>query len=105
MSWEGFVIEQICMYFDSTYDVSFYRSAVGEELDLIIKFKNKTVAIEIKSTTAPTLNKHNLNALEVVKPDLTILISQGDEIIHLAKNKLILPAKNIPDLLNSNFEL
>jgi predicted AAA+ superfamily ATPase len=105
MSWEGFVVEQICMYLDSRYETFFYRSATGEEIDLILKFKNKTIAIEIKTTTAPALNKHNHKALEYIHPDITILVSQGNQQVQFDENKWIVPVSNIPEMVTSNFEL
>jgi len=47
-SWEGFVIENIIASLRDCY-YSFYRSATGDELDLIIEKGNRTIAVECKA--------------------------------------------------------
>ena len=73
-SWEGFVIENICSSIKDC-KFSFYRSATGDELDLIIEQSNRIIAIECKASSAPQVNKSFWNALEVVKPDKTYIIA------------------------------
>lgn len=62
-SWEGFVIESII---SSTPDWrhSFYRTASGVELDLILEKGERTIAIECKVATAPKPTKGFWQALK-----------------------------------------
>lgn len=73
-SWEGLVLENI---FSSLRDCqfSFFRSATGDEIDLIIQQSNKTIAIECKASTAPQLSKGFWRALEIVKPNKTYIVA------------------------------
>ena len=73
-SWEGFVIEHII---SSLRDCkfSFYRSAVGDELDLLIERANRTIAVECKASSAPQVTKGFWNAIETIKPDKTYIIA------------------------------
>ena len=73
-SWEGFVIENII---SSLHDCkfSFYRSAVGDELDLIIERANRTIAVECKASSAPQVTKGFWNAIETVQPDKTYIVA------------------------------
>ena len=73
-SWEGLVIENICSSFPD-YEFSFYRSAVGSELDLIIKTPLKLIAIECKASTAPSFTKGFWKALEDIKPDKVFVVA------------------------------
>lgn len=73
-SWEGMVIENIIASLpDCTF--SFYRSAAGEELDLIIERGSKTVAIECKASSAPQVGKNFWKAIETVMPDKTYIVA------------------------------
>ncbi len=73
-SWEGFVIENII---SSLRDCkfSFYRSATGDELDLIIERGNRVVAVECKASSAPQVTKGFWNAIDTVQPDKAYIIA------------------------------
>jgi len=67
-TWEGFVIEQISHHLPYGAQSSFYRSAAGAEIDLVIEnLKCGTVAIEIKRTQRPSLTKSFKMACEEIK--------------------------------------
>jgi hypothetical protein len=51
-SWEGLVLENIIVNMLS-WDCFFYRTATGDEIDLIIKKGNQIIAIECKASDAP----------------------------------------------------
>ena len=56
-SWEGYVIEQIIGRIEAdgiACEPSFFRSATGQEIDLLLDFGSELWAIEIKLTTSPT---------------------------------------------------
>ena len=56
-SWEGFVLEQLLNAAPQA-QASFYRTSNGAELDLVLTFRNqKTWAIEVKRSSAPTVSK------------------------------------------------
>jgi predicted AAA+ superfamily ATPase len=73
-SWEGFVIENII---SSLRDCrfSFYRSATGDELDLLIERGNRTIAVECKASSAPQVTKGFWSALETIRPDKTYIVA------------------------------
>ncbi len=73
-SWEGFIIENII---SSLRDCkfSFYRSASGDELDLIIERGSRRIAVECKASSAPQVTKGFWSAIETVKPDKTYIVS------------------------------
>jgi len=63
-SWEGFVIEQICAQLQDSAQVSFYRTAAGAELDLVIEVGGRRFGVEVKFSSAPTVTKGFWNACE-----------------------------------------
>jgi predicted AAA+ superfamily ATPase len=73
-SWEGFVIENII---SSLRDCkfSFYRSAAGDELDLLIERSNRTIAVECKASSAPQVNKGFWNAIDAIQPDKIYIVA------------------------------
>lgn len=84
-SWEGMVIENICSSLNDC-QFSFYRSASGDELDLVIQKENRIVAIECKASLAPKLTKGFWRAIDIVKPDITYIISPVTEKYWFNKN-------------------
>ncbi|MBP1640459.1 MAG: hypothetical protein H6Q17_2042 [Bacteroidetes bacterium] len=73
-SWEGFVIENIISSLKDC-QFSFYRSATGDELDLLIERGTRTIAVECKASSAPQVTKGFWNAIEMTKPDKTYIVS------------------------------
>ena len=65
-SWEGIVIEQICARLPAHVPVSFYRTAAGAELDLVIEAGATRIGIEAKLSSAPTVTKGFWQACEDV---------------------------------------
>ena len=72
-SWEGLVIEQLLANFNGP--AYFYRTATGDEIDLVIELNNRVIAIECKASSAPQLTKGSYRALEQIKPDITLIVS------------------------------
>lgn len=56
-SWEGFVIEQICNQLPAGAMASFYRTAAGAELDLLVELGSKKIGFEVKFSSAPKVTK------------------------------------------------
>jgi predicted AAA+ superfamily ATPase len=72
-SWEGLVIEQVLT--EIPCKASFYRTSTGDEIDLILELNGKIIAVECKASTAPQPTKGFYRALEVLKPDVTLIIA------------------------------
>lgn len=62
-SWEGFVLENILSELPS-WKASFFRTANGSEIDLILEKGIKRIAVECKASTAPNISKGFYNCLE-----------------------------------------
>jgi len=73
-SWEGLVIENIVSTLKDC-KFSFYRSATGDELDLLIEKGSGIIAVECKASSAPQVTKGFWTAIETIKPDKTYIIS------------------------------
>lgn len=73
-SWEGLVIENIVGNMPD-WTPYFYRTATGDEMDLVLLRGNKKIAVECKASTAPQLTKGWWKALEDINPDKAFVIA------------------------------
>jgi predicted AAA+ superfamily ATPase len=77
-SWEGFVIENLLSVAPESSIASFYRTAAGAEIDLILELPGEQRwAIEIKSGLEPRLQKGFYHALEDIEPDRSFVVYAG----------------------------
>lgn len=73
-SWEALVIEN-CIVNMPGWSPFFYRTATGNEIDLVLLRGKYKIAIECKASAAPQLTKGNWDALTDIKPDHTLIIA------------------------------
>lgn len=75
-SWEGFVIENLLAVAPSRARASFYRTARGAEIDLLLELgaRHGTWAIELKRGLAPKAEKGFHSALDDIRPDQAFLV-------------------------------
>ena len=84
-SWEGIVVENIIVN-KPDWNYYFYRTASGDEMDLILEKGNQRIAMECKASTAPKLTKGFYRALEVIKPQKTFVIIPAPVSYEIAPN-------------------
>ena len=92
-SWEGIVIEN-CIVNYPTWDYYFYRTATGDEIDLILKKGNQVIAIECKASDAPRVNKGFYRSLAVVKPNKTFIIAPTNDTYQIQENVTVIGLSN-----------
>jgi predicted AAA+ superfamily ATPase len=79
-SWEGFVIENLVGASPPGSIASFYRTAAGAEIDLVLELPGGTLwAIEIKRGLAPRPEKGFYFACEDLKPQRTFVVYSGPQ--------------------------
>ena len=79
-SWEGFVIENLLACAPPRTEASFYRTASGAEVDLVLTFRDgKSWAVEIKRGLSPVLSAGFFTALDDLKPDKAFVVYGGDD--------------------------
>ena len=79
-SWEGLVIENLLTVAPQRTLASFYRTAAGAEIDLILELPGeKRWAIEIKLGLSPKPEKGFYQACEDIKPDRALVVYPGFE--------------------------
>jgi predicted AAA+ superfamily ATPase len=92
-SWEGIVLENIIVNMPS-WDYFFYRTATGDEIDLVLKKGNEVIAIECKASDAPKVTKGFYRSLEVIKPNKTYIIAPTNDTYQLQENVTVIGLAN-----------
>ncbi len=98
-SYEAFVTASLLEKF-SRYEACFYRSSSGAEIDLVLEKGSTKIAIEIKSSSAPSLTQGYFEALKVIQPDRAFVLAPADSPFPL-KNDIW--AHNLESILAMEF--
>ncbi|MDZ4762266.1 MAG: ATP-binding protein [Alphaproteobacteria bacterium] len=78
-SWEGFVLETLIAAAPDAA-ASFYRTAAGAEVDLVLEFGGRERwAIEIKRSASPSVSKGLHSAIEGLKPKRSLIVHVGED--------------------------
>ena len=102
-SWEGFVIENILSICPRHVEPYFYRTATGNEIDLLLSYGDDLMAIEIKRSTAPRLTKGFYTACEDIKPTSRWVVYLGDDEYKLPQEVTVLPLQNMMNEVAGRF--
>ena len=79
-SWEGFVLENLLRAAPERAKASFYRTAAGAEIDLVLEMPGGRLwAIEIKRGLAPKLDRGFHHAREDLDPERSFVVHSGDD--------------------------
>ncbi len=100
-SWEGWIIEQITAIVPRDWTCSFYRTAAGAEVDLVIEpmFGMPPIAVEIKYSLSPKPSKGFWSALSDLEVRHAFVVYPGDEYYPLGQNVFALPAAQLHKIL------
>lgn len=86
MSWEGMVIENLIAAAPAGARASFYRTAVGAEIDLLLRLPNGDLwAIEVKSGLTPKIERGFHHARADLKPAQSFIVYSGNDRFPLAE--------------------
>ena len=86
-SWEGLVIENIITNLPDKWRHSYYCSAGQAEIDLVLEGPGrKVLAIEVKRSSAPKLNKGFHLASEDIKATSKLVVYPGDDSFSLGNS-------------------
>ena len=99
VSWEGFVIENIHASLPEGAKISFYRSAAGAEIDLVVELpgNRRPWAIEVKRGMAPKLERGFYHAREDVSPERSLVVCNTQENFLLGDGIEVL---GLPEMMN-----
>ena len=101
-SWEGWVIEQACALAGAGARASFYRTAAGAEIDLLLERPGKSMlAFEIKRSAAPRPTKGLIAAMGDLGLRKAYVVCPVRERYALARHIEALPVGDLPRILGA----
>ena len=100
-SWEGFVIENLLAVAPWWTLASFYRTAAGAEIDLVLELPGHAApwAIEIKHSLAPRLTRGFHHALEDLEPEKTFVVYAGTERYPMSREVEVIGVREMAEVL------
>lgn len=99
-SWEGFVLGQVLGQRPRDADVTFYRSAAGAEIDVVLIQAKRRIAIEIKFSAAPKPTKGFWLALDDLGIAHAYVVAPIRDAYPIANNVEVFPAHRIHELFD-----
>ncbi len=94
-SWEGFVVEQVAASLPPEANLSFYRTAAGAEIDLVIEHRSRRVGVEIKLSSAPKPSKGFWQAMQDLQADRGFVLAPVERPYPLADKVDVLPLSEL----------
>ena len=77
--WEGFAIENILNMLQPRGIYGYFRTRIGQEIDLVMEHQGRRLGFEFKTSSSPRLSTGNKAAADILNLDkLFIVIPQGD---------------------------
>ena len=98
-SWEGFVIDQIAAHLPAGASLSFYRTAAGAELDVVVESGQRKIGFEIKFSIAPKVTKGFWQSLQDVQPEKTYIVAPVQQRWPFAEGVEVIPVGDIAQVL------
>jgi predicted AAA+ superfamily ATPase len=98
-SWEGFVIDHIAAHLPAGASMSFYRTAAGAELDVVVEVGQKRIGFEIKFSIAPKVSKGFWQSLHDVRPHQTYIVAPVQQRWPFADGVEVIPVGDIAEVL------
>jgi predicted AAA+ superfamily ATPase len=103
LSWEGFIIENLLAVSPAMVEASFYRTAAGAEIDLVLKMGQELWAIEIKRSLSPKLTRGFYQALEDLQPTKTFIVYAGADRYSIDQNIEVIALQSLVEQLHTIF--
>jgi len=100
-SWEGWVLEQIAQLLGAQWQLSFYRTASGAEIDIVAERGKRKLGFEIKFSSAPAPAKGFWVALNDLQLERAFVVAPVESHYPLAPNVKVIPAVKLSELLET----
>ena len=94
-SFESFIIEQLLAVTPIDTNASFYRTAAGAEIDLVLEYGLERWAIEIKHSSAPSPSRGFYEGCRDIGATRKILIYSGLESYTIKNDVRVMPVTEL----------
>jgi len=99
-SWEGWVLEQIAQLIGAQWQLSFYRTASGAEMDIVAERGSRKIGFEIKFSSAPKLSKGFWSAMADLQLEKAYIVAPVESGYPLAPDVEVVPAVELANVLS-----
>jgi uncharacterized protein len=100
-SWEGFVMENLLSCLPTGVTPWFYRTSAGAEIDLVVEYGNKKIAIEIKRSLSPSVSKGFHLGCQDIGATKCFIVYSGNEQFPVTKEVTAIPLLDMMNELRS----
>jgi predicted AAA+ superfamily ATPase len=101
-SWEGFAIENLLSSMPPNTKASFFRTAAGAEIDLVLETTRHGLwAIELKSGLTPKLERGFYHACADLKPKRKYIVYPGEDSYPLENDLEVVSLSGLCDILSA----
>ncbi|MDD2928322.1 MAG: ATP-binding protein [Sideroxydans sp.] len=98
-SWEGWVLEQIAQLIGAQWQLSFYRTASGAEIDIVAERGKRKIGFEIKFSSAPAPSKGFWLSIDDLKLERAYIVAPVESGYPLAPNVEVVSAAQLADVV------
>ena len=99
-SWEGWVVEQALAASGAHTGASFFRTAAGAEIDLVLERpRGKRIALDIKLSSAPKPSQGFWSGIADIRPSAAYVVYPGKERYSLGQGVEALPVSMLSKVL------
>ncbi len=102
--WESVVLQNLQAYFQNV-GFYFYRTAQGAEIDFILEYAGKTLAVECKASLSPKLSKGNYISLEDVQSGKLLVVAPIHKGFEKNENTIIASLNEAIDFIKIYFSI
>lgn len=100
-SWEGWALEQVAQLLGPQWQLSFYRTASGAEMDIVAEYGRRKIGFEIKFSSAPSLSKGFWSAMNDLGLERACVIAPVETGYPLANNVEVIAASRLAEAIRS----
>ena len=94
-SWESFVVESLLSVLPQDATPYYYRTSAGAEIDLVIDFGDRLLAIEIKKSLSPKISKGFYFATEDIGADEQYVVYLGEDDYQVSEDVTIVSLQSM----------
>lgn len=100
-SWEGFVVEQVFAHAPIGADITFYRTAAGAELDMVVTVGDRHYAFEAKFSSSPKPTRGFWQALKDLEVERAWVVAPVEAEYTLEERVDVVPVQRLCEIVRS----
>ncbi|MDP2831771.1 MAG: ATP-binding protein [Pseudomonadota bacterium] len=100
-AWEGFVVEQLFAHAPLGADITFYRTAAGAELDIVVTLGGRHYAFEAKFSSAPKPTRGFWQALDDLDVERAWVVAPVEAEYPLDERVDVVPVQRLREIVGA----